>query len=92
MRTQLPKTWHTIVNKENQNLLTKWRGCSGNYKVPIGYLVGIEFETGNKGHNPGNKIKSSNPNGYDFGEEITFEEFQILVLGETPKEQIYEIY
>lgn len=85
MKTELPKLWHVVVTKESQKELEIWRGVS----LPINKIVGVYNKGGGKGHNPYGKIKGDS---YDFGEEITFEEFKVLVLKKQPTEPIYEIY
>ena len=89
MRTELPKRWHVLVKEDNKKILSEWIGVS----LQIGKITGIcsdinEFNNG-KGHNPYGDIKGCS---YDFGEEITFEEFKVLVLKEQPLEPNYEIY
>jgi len=91
MRTELPKLWHVISNKDNFEILSKWRFVD--YPVtklpPAGKIVGVCYPNGGKGHNPLDCVKDSGPNGYDFGERITFEEFKHLVLGESIQYEIY---
>jgi len=80
----LPEIWHIIVTKENQDIVTKWREVTGDYKLPIGHLTGITKigNNLNKGHNPGKSIRKEGRYGFDFGEEITFEQFKKYVLKE----------
>lgn len=78
----LPEKWHVVVTKDNQEILSDWRGTN----VPIGYIVGIDYFNGNKysrGHSPKNQIKG---NSFDFGVEITFDQFKKYVLKDDIKE------
>jgi len=74
----LPKYWHVKVTEENAEILSNWKGA----ELSPGQITGISKYRNNKpikGHNPGHIIKS-NINSYDFGIEITFEQFQKYVL------------
>ena len=48
------------------------------------HIVGMTYFGGKlrRGWNPKNKIKDVGPEGWDFGEEITYEQFKEYVLGE----------
>jgi hypothetical protein len=85
MRIVLPKLWHVVVTEENQNILEKWRGV----KLRINQITGVCNMRGEKGHNSYGDIKNRS---YNFGKEIKFEEFKVLVLKEQSTEPIYEIY
>lgn len=80
----LPQQWHCIVTAENQEALSQWRyGSASSRALPIGYLTGITKAfngTGyEKGHNQ--RIHIGGPNEvYDFGIEITYEQFKKYVL------------
>jgi len=67
---KLPNSWHIRVTESNKKILAKWRGCMLS-ALENHYIVGMTL--GIKGHNPVTNIKGSN---YDFGEEITLEEFK----------------
>ena len=89
MRNELPKLWHVVVTQENREILSKWRDV----KLNTNQITGVCYHNGEKGHNPLHDIKDKDPNfSYNFGEEITFEEFKVLVLKEQPLEPNYEIY
>jgi hypothetical protein len=92
MRDKLPtKGWHVVVTKENNDILAEWKGLKGKHNL-LGNIVGCDYWNKNpksKGHNPVGSLKGDC---YDFGEEISFEEFKVLVLGEQPTKPTYEIY
>lgn len=81
----LPVNWYVIVTEENQNILSKWR-YENNYNfLKIGYIVGMtkngDGSIVEKGHNPIENIRCSPSRcSYDFGNEITFEQFEKYVL------------
>lgn len=79
----LPENWHIICTIENQKILTNWR-TNMDYLLPIDYLVGMAKYPDRiiKGHNPKNSITSKIGNSFDFGKEITFEQFKKYVLKE----------
>lgn len=70
---KLPKFWWIRVTKENQKELTKWRGCTGDYMIPIGYVTGIY--NGSWGPKEGTREQNPTPD-ERFGEEITYEQFK----------------
>lgn len=84
----LPDNWHIIVNEENAEDVLTWRferAYNEEDKITFeNHLVGMtlsykgtEYE---KGHNPKDAVKD--PEGhYDFGIEITYEQFKKHVLG-----------
>lgn len=79
----LPEIWHCIITKENQEVLSKWRLSNCSSLLNIGYLVGMTKHGNNrifKGHNPGDKISEKSIFSYDFGNEITYEQFLKYVL------------
>ena len=80
----LPERWHVVVTKENQAILANWKGINDIEMLPIGYICGICGLLNEKGHNPANMIKSTynSPFAYDFGVEITFDQFKKYVLKE----------
>ncbi len=86
----LPKNWYVIINHFNVDVLSKWRFGSDSSSLQnyIGGLVGISlWNNGDleKGHNPkGNRAIKTHE--YDFGLEISFDQFRKYVL----KEEIIE--
>ena len=90
---KLPKKWFVIVTEENQDILSKWR-FDDIYisKIAVGKIVGmVQWKKKGiieKNHNPIEFIKTSV---YDFGKEITFEQFEEYVLG-IKKETIIDNY
>lgn len=89
MRNKLPtKGWYVVVTDDNESTLKEWRGTPSSLKNRI---TGMCLDNGklSKEHNP---VGDNKGPGYDFGEEITFEEFKVLVLGEEPTDPQYEIY
>jgi len=83
MRTELPEKWCIQTTLENCKVLSKWRtdaeisGSSiGGWLMYPGYMDKIGYNV------------TSKPD----VEEITFEEFEILVLKIKPREPQYEIY
>lgn len=75
----LPERWHVLVTEENQQIVSDWRLEYKNTKnlINIDKIVGI-CNPGEKGHNPKTELKSDT---YDFGIEITTEQFRKYVLG-----------
>jgi hypothetical protein len=71
----LPETWYVVVTKDNQKILSDWRGT----KLSVGYITGM--------HKWQDHEKSSKEHNYDLSEdwenEITFEQFKQYVLKET---------
>lgn len=87
---ELPDCWHIEVTTKNKRILSKWYDAS----IDLGKIIGIvKWNTGKieKGHNPRNITSSDGPNGYSFGREISFTEFERLVLG-INKEKHYELW
>ena len=82
----LPEIWHIIVTEENQKILSGWRECKNGYLLPINHLTGLTKNNSGKitkGHNTGTEIKKIgmyNNTGFDFGNEITLEQFKQCVL------------
>lgn len=64
----MSKNYHTIVTKENQKYLAKWKGIDNAGGLPIGYVIGRYGENKSKEHNPRGHVKG-------FGDCISFEEF-----------------
>lgn len=84
----LPEIWWVRVTNENKEILTKWRHSNTNTVYPrsVGELVGMsksnDIGTITKGHNRVNITKSDDKYGYNFGNEITFDQFKKYVLKE----------
>ena len=89
MRNKLPNKWVVERNNGNSNEILSFfnKGCGKKY------IIGTYFHFPNfrdmKGFSYGNHTSGHIISGY---EEITFEEFKILVLKEKPLEPNYEIY
>lgn len=86
---KLPENWHVVVTEENRFELSDWRWGKG-YAKPLeaGKIVGMVkymSETYTKGHNPKKCVKSDT---YDFGIEITYNQFKFHVMGEKSKEEL----
>lgn len=81
----LPKNWHVVVTEENQKEVSEWRFKTSE-KICLGYIAGVVYKVPQdryeKGHNPGDLIKKPN---YDFGQEITTEQFRKYVLKKEEK-------
>lgn len=91
----LPDKWHIIVTKENAEDVLKWRfGESYEDEDKLKYqdfIVGITLNHGGifeKGHNPKNKIKGDS---YDFGIEITYEQFKKHYLNKENYEYLIKL-
>ena len=83
----LPKNWHIFITEENAEDVLTWRfdkTYTNENKITFkNHFVGVTLNNKGtkyeKGHNPKDSIKD--PNGYyDFGIEITFEQFKKHVL------------
>ena len=90
MRTELPLLWHVVVDKDNYKALINWRFEGLNIKEGkeqfVGKrIIGVCGSDGQKGHNPILRIKGKS---YDFGVEITYEEFRELVLTQEIKDDL----
>jgi hypothetical protein len=76
----LPENWYVIVTKENQDIIIKWADKDD---IPIGNICGmcLTHDTNRITieHNPIDIIKTDS---YDFGNEISFEQFKKYVLKE----------
>ena len=88
----LPDNWHIVVTEENAEDVLKWRfESSYSYKDKADYsdnLVGIAKEDNcyHKGHNPKTEIIGDT---YDFGIEITYQQFKKYVLNQSPVKHKY---
>jgi hypothetical protein len=88
----LPENWHILVTEENAEDVLKWRfESSYSYKDKADYsdnLVGIAEEDNcyHKGHNPKTEIIGDT---YDFGIEITYQQFKKYVLNQSPVKHKY---
>ena len=90
MITELPKLWHVVVDKDNYKVLIDWRFEGLDIKEDkeqfVGKrIIGVCGSNGQKGHNPILRIKGDT---YDFGVEITYEEFRELVLTQEIKDDL----
>jgi len=88
----LPQYWHVIVTVVNHDMLLKW---FNGLHLPIGNICGMcksinsdNTITYTKEHNPRTSIKSPN---YDFGIEITTEQFKKYVMNENKKISGYKL-
>ena len=86
---KLPDRWYCVVTKENQNILSKWRFSNNYDKLEIESITGICNKYNRKHHNPKNEIRGDI---YDFGIEITFEQFKKWVLKEELKFEVGKWY
>ena len=83
--------WWVRVTEENKNILSKW--YDSKFLLTTQHLVGIYETKGNKfakGYNPINTTKSPKGEEYywfDFGEEISFEDFKKYILKESQQEK-----
>ena len=86
----LPKNWHVVVTEENQKEVSEWRFKTPE-KICLGFIAGVVYKVPQdryeKGHNPGDLIKKPD---YDFGTEITTEQFRKYVL-KKEVEQKFEV-
>jgi hypothetical protein len=84
MRTVLPKKWSLKITEENIEILGKWRTAgNGLSEHTINQYINNRSEPRFLGY------VDPDSNGY---EEITWDEFQVLVLKTKPQEPNYEIY
>lgn len=84
----LPTLWHVVTTDENLKDVHEWRlgeKYYGDRGLYVNMIAGI-CRPGEKGHNSLHSIKSLNGS-YDFGVEITTEQFYEHVLGRKPKKQ-----
>ena len=91
----LPEAWYVVVTKENSQALASWRlGENADVRSFNGKIIGLSKNTHgedisfSKEHNPVGAIKGDN---YDFGQEITFDQFKKYVLFEEPEDLTYLI-
>jgi len=92
----LPPNWHIIVTKENAEEVLRWR-FKNSYKNEdkitfknhlVGMTIDYDGTLYEKGHNPKDKVKD--PDGhYDFGIEITYEQFKKYVLNQDINKEDY---
>lgn len=73
----LPKNWYVVVTEENRKVLAEWRFDNTINTLPIGYITGLPYDDNRKGHNPPKEVKSET---FNFGTEITFEQFNQYIL------------
>lgn len=72
--------FYVKVTEENKLLLSKWRwGNDTSHRLAIDEIVGMVISNKKleKGHNGAGMIKDYT---YDFGNEISFEEFRKYIL------------
>lgn len=85
----LPEKWYIIVTEENKSHVNKWYANGDSFLKPFLHICGMVKQYGEieKGYNEINDIKNGSGNDftYDFGTEITFEQFKEHVLKEIPK-------
>jgi hypothetical protein len=82
----LPKNWHVVVTAENQKVLSDWRFEGRGHKLRIGNIAGCSRSNPKvRGHNDGDGIIGDN---YNFGTEITFDQFKQYVLNIKPIKEI----
>lgn len=90
----LPENWHVVVTKDNLDVLSRWRFNDDRNVLSIGLIVGISYNLTNKEyskqHNPIGDIKDSSGY-YDFGQEITYEQFKKYVLKQQEEDYNYLI-
>lgn len=84
----LPEKWYIIVNEENKIKVNNWY-CNGDtFLKPYLHICGMVKQYGSivKGYNelPNIKNGDGNDSSYDFGFEITFDQFKEHVLKEIP--------
>lgn len=84
----LPDAWYVVVNKENLDTLSKWIFENSNFKLVIGGIVGKNNFQGCKNSKGWNVSKLIKGKYYDFGNEITFEQFKKYVLKETEESKL----
>lgn len=92
----LPDNWHILVTEENAEDVLKWR-FEDRYNIEDkihfeNYLVGITLNYNGtvyeKSHNPKDDVKDSEGH-YDFGIEITYEQFKRYVLNKEINKEDY---
>ncbi len=91
---EFPKNWYVIVDKNNLNILSKWRFGNNNSKLSIDDMTGmVKMNNGTteKGHNPEGCFGSDNGS-YKYINEISFNDFRKFVLNETIEPEIIEDY
>lgn len=81
---ELPEKWCVKVTEENQEILSNWRFTDGK-KVPLECYVGMS-KYGGPGHTFSKEVVWPNYT------EISFEDFETLVLGKPPKPTLKEDY
>lgn len=89
---ELPKNWWIKITNKNQLIISEWYGRGR--LLEINNIAGMVLWNGGtleKGTNPENITISKDRNGYDFGNEISFETFERLVL-KINKTKNYELW
>ena len=94
MKKDYTKNWYVVVTEENRKKLAEWRAPEENdFTLRIGSIVGMVIENFNipnnlvKGHAESGEPKSSF---YDFGEEISYDEFRFHILKEYTRQDWWD--
>ena len=87
----LPENFYIRVTEENQPVLAKWLEMSHPHYLTSAHIAGITLKNNGfgKGYNPAGRIKNNDPNGYDFGNEITYIQFKKYVLNQEVDKEDY---
>ena len=86
MRTELPKRWYIIITEMNKSTIREW--WNKNNYGPRSWSIGAHYGYNINDNNPISIDKFNKP---PHAEEITFEEFERLVLNKSTEPQ-YEVY
>lgn len=77
----LPECWHINVTQENMEDVRNWSNIKGIHTTDlcgiVKWLNPVKFEIA---HNTKGIVKDDGENGYDFGTEITYNQFKKYVL------------
>jgi len=93
---KLPDNWHILVTDENAEDVLTWRFeriYNDKDKITfknhfVGMTLNHEGTQYEKGHNPKDEVKDSEGH-YDFGIEITYEQFKKYVLNQDINKEDY---
>lgn len=85
MRTQLPEKWYIVTTQESNNIICNWFDKASLSKTDRS--IGNYYTSEKKGW----MYYAEKSHRLSNHTEITFEEFQVLVLGEKLQEN-YEIF
>jgi len=86
MRTELPKNWHIVITVENRPIIRKWWEENG--FGTRAWNIGAFYGYNNEYDEPMSKSIDCCPKN---SIEITFKEFERLVLNKSTEPQ-YEVY